>query len=647
MRPISLRVKQLAATLLHRPPSQQQGASLIFIIAAILIMSALGVGIVRLTTTSTFTELTQDPYQQARYLAESGLNYALKEDATDGKFLLSDNSYFVVTDENNGKYSVIGTVNPNSMLEASYKVLGLKKLNNFSIYTQEDITLTGSSKIFGHAGTNAGTVSLGWSTVIDGDVHLGPSASINYQNPESLKGEIIKNIQERTFCVYSQPVSPTNCNDLQISSDQTIYLNDNNCYKDITIQSNANVIFNVGNADKVVTVRKFNINQGHININGTGRLIVYIEDSFSMSGDSTLNNNGTPENFILFYSGDENIQMAWNTKYTGAMYAINSHVSLKGSSELRGYVESKSFLGEGDIKLYAQFFNSFYDYCTHPIPEIGFDETGDGNLDDYWKSIGDTDAEYSNAGPTDDGAVRFKGESGLLGLDWHENDTINLDLKRIRADSNGLLSYDIQVKVKVRTAGQKGKFYMMGLNFRLIASNDGIDSGYGVSFFKYTPEQKQQDIPTWTNNLINFDIIKDGIPRLILWKKHSGGNITLIDYANLPSDMLHMDKGNTELNDWATMVVRVDEKFKQLSMGTENHIVAYIQDKSITPKGSRNWNYSDYFRADWNKNGENAIIDDTFDSIGIETGQNEIGVHSFYDSEAQNEQFFADFGLSI
>ncbi|WP_156932855.1 hypothetical protein [Desulfonatronum lacustre] len=123
MRPISLRVKQLAATLLHRPPSQQQGASLIFIIAAILIMSALGVGIVRLTTTSTFTELTQDPYQQARYLAESGLNYALTG-ANEGVYVLADNQGNFTIDRNGDVITVIATVHKETLLEARYRISG-------------------------------------------------------------------------------------------------------------------------------------------------------------------------------------------------------------------------------------------------------------------------------------------------------------------------------------------------------------------------------------------------------------------------------------------------------------------------------------------------------------------------------------------
>lgn len=70
------RFKDAFASFRARAISNQHGSTLIYVVGAMVIMSVLGTGIVRLTTTSTFTEITQDSYQQARYLAESGFNYA-------------------------------------------------------------------------------------------------------------------------------------------------------------------------------------------------------------------------------------------------------------------------------------------------------------------------------------------------------------------------------------------------------------------------------------------------------------------------------------------------------------------------------------------------------------------------------------------
>ncbi|WP_045216567.1 hypothetical protein [Desulfonatronovibrio magnus] len=55
----------------------QQGSILIYLVAVLVVAGALGAGIVSLTTSSTFTELTYNPSDRARYLAMSGVNYGL------------------------------------------------------------------------------------------------------------------------------------------------------------------------------------------------------------------------------------------------------------------------------------------------------------------------------------------------------------------------------------------------------------------------------------------------------------------------------------------------------------------------------------------------------------------------------------------
>lgn len=279
-----------------------------------------------------------------------------------------------------------------------------------------------------------------------------------------------------------------------------------------------------------------------------------------------------------------------------------------------------------------------------PFPGIGFDETGDGDLDDYWEPIGETDAGYHEKGQTDDGAVRVKGEEGLLGFDWHENDAISLDLKDIRDGSGGLLSYYLQLKIKVEVKQNKGQFYMMGLNFRLVTDENEMDSGYGLSFFKYTPDD---DPPEWAQSLTGFEDIKDGLPRIVLWKKESAGNIERIDHASLSDHDGNLLNDDGELKDWVTMAVGIEERRKDNGYEVENHITSYIQQPEVMPKGERDWDFSNYVPVNWSEHADNVIIDDSLDSSGVETGQNEIGVHSLYDSQGQNEQFLADFGFAL
>jgi len=276
---------------------------------------------------------------------------------------------------------------------------------------------------------------------------------------------------------------------------------------------------------------------------------------------------------------------------------------------------------------------------------IDFPDDEESELEDYWDNVGFSDADYSSGGQSDGGALEFKGEDGLLGLAWGEIE--GLDLKEIRNASDGLLSYDLQVKTKVRPQGNNGDFYMLGLSFRLETEENSKYNGYGLSFFRYTPNVQQNKRPDWVDTLEGFNDLQDGVPYLVLWKKENGGNITLIDYADIQNDHPESFVTGSELNDWVTMAVRVEEKDHPSGEGTENDITAYIEQPPDIEKGEKIWDFSQYIDVNWIINGIGTITDDSLDSSGVDYYEYEIGVHAFYDGDPANQIFFSDFGLKF
>lgn len=273
------------------------------------------------------------------------------------------------------------------------------------------------------------------------------------------------------------------------------------------------------------------------------------------------------------------------------------------------------------------------------------------NLDledeEYWMDYGDN-TDYRTGGQTDGGALIVQGETGLLGVQWYDEDGLDLDLIEIRRQAGNRLSYDLQIKTKIRPQGNNGRFYLMGLSFRLVEGNGSIESSYGLSFFRYTPTQGggANRPPDWADTLSGFGDIQNGTPYLVLWEKLAGGNITLLDYADL-SELPESFITDGELNEWVTMAVRVEEKFKFPGNETENHITAFIQQPPTTEKGEKQWDFSMYYEVPWHYNGSGTIISDSLDSTGVLDEEDEIGVHAFYDAQAGNQQFFADFGLAL
>jgi hypothetical protein len=114
----------------------QQGSILIYLVVVIVVASALGAGIVSMTTTSSFTGLSYNPSDQARFLAQSGLEYArtlIHSDPDGAKdslkggivYTLENGEFELKYDENSDLITSIGRVFTETSREASFELAGL------------------------------------------------------------------------------------------------------------------------------------------------------------------------------------------------------------------------------------------------------------------------------------------------------------------------------------------------------------------------------------------------------------------------------------------------------------------------------------------------------------------------------------------
>ncbi len=302
----------------------------------------------------------------------------------------------------------------------------------------------------------------------------------------------------------------------------------------------------------------------------------------------------------------------------------------------------------------------------------GFPDDGSMNVIDEgeggaWSPV-TGNVSYVTEGQADGGAVMFAGDAGLIALNWYDEDSGSSyegmpDLASMRDANDGLLSYEMQVKVKVNTPGTLGDFYMHGLSFRLEANPDsayGVDSTYGISFFIHTDHStggKGKGAagapPDWYSDLAGFEDVPLDTPAIVLWKKVNGGSITLMDFRFLPGDYGELVDGD-ELLDWSTMVLSLTEEFVDPDNSIrQNRIKAYVQGPGEIPKGTITWDYSQFMQVDWLANGS-EVVDGTLTSENFDSDNppNEIGLHAFYDAgpgagEQDEKQFFADFSMPV
>jgi hypothetical protein len=269
-------------------------------------------------------------------------------------------------------------------------------------------------------------------------------------------------------------------------------------------------------------------------------------------------------------------------------------------------------------------------------------------LADNW--IKDEHSAFINSTDRSDNepALNIRGKEVYVNLNWAGNTNLS-DLAEWRSENNGLLNYELQVKIKEDTQGSLGEHYMWGLSFRL---NTGTDSTYGISFFRSIGREDQQR-PGWIDELPSaFDglMSESGERYIVLWKKEVG-IYSLLDYKKLNvNDGVLLETG--VLKPWSTIMVRVFEFRDEDDSGKiKNKISGFIRGEDSLPRNTIDWDLNSFMAVEWvDVNGNtqsNPIIDGSLTTAGFDDQRAEIGLHALYDSPAANDQFFQDFAMNL
>jgi len=335
---------------------------------------------------------------------------------------------------------------------------------------------------------------------------------------------------------------------------------------------------------------------------------------------------------------------------------------------------------------------------------VGFDLDSDSSLDTSWNVAPGTVVSIVNTGPSGGPALQFKGDSSAISLNWQGSATAP-NLLSLWNSQGQLLGYTIQVKININSEGGKGRHYLVGLSFRVDNDPDSeTGNAYGLSYFRSYGTDKDNQKPAWIKSaaFASFAPISNGYLYAVFWKK-IGGIYTVLDYHPLTTADGVVSAG--ELLPWSSLIVKVDEQFSGSGGSRQNHIYAYLASASTYPQGTITWQLTNFTEILWSqyagipsraaaaayalgsvvvpspKNGHsylctqagtsgntaptwpvnrnetvadntvvwtesNKLLDSSLTSANFDTRlPDEIGVHAFYDSNASNDQFFADFGM--
>ena len=222
------------------------------------------------------------------------------------------------------------------------------------IFANGDITLTGSARINGTTGTNStanNSVTFAWSTVVDGDFYVGPGADYNDvidsqgwgRVPEdNITGTITDLPSARSYPLPDYPDFPELTDRGSFSTagppSGEYLIDEDGYYSSVSASGNRTITIDVGSGTRRLVVGSLSVGQGHIELQGTGNLILYVENTFSLTGSSVINTGGDASKVHMYYSGATDLDLAGATEYNGSIYIENANLRIGGSGGITGHI---------------------------------------------------------------------------------------------------------------------------------------------------------------------------------------------------------------------------------------------------------------------------------------------------------------------
>ena len=224
-------------------------------------------------------------------------------------------------------------------------------------FSNNILELTGSSSITGNIGTNAieqNTVSLGWSTSIDGDFVVGVGGDynniINTANNiyNIITGDVSTLSEVKTYPEIISPEIPIDLPDkgsLTTSWTPTgkHTIDSDGFYSSISVIANRTLEIDLNNKKRVLVVEDLNIQQGEVNLINAGDegvLKIYVLDNLSLGGSSKFNEGEDSSIVDVYYFGSESLSFTDNQVFNGNLFVESSDFTIGGSTSFYGHILS-------------------------------------------------------------------------------------------------------------------------------------------------------------------------------------------------------------------------------------------------------------------------------------------------------------------
>ena len=358
--------------------SKRRGSAIPLAVVALLILLAMGTGLLSLGLNSRIFSIRTTSDISARCAADAGLTMALFrmneklptlpwDDSTlpqaiDANLPNCDATYsYTVTGDLAGGYIIKSVGKADQAQRTVSATLRLKGLFDNAIFVEESIIMNNNNQIVGYNSatgetdlkvqigthsTETGSIIFGSGT-IDGDVvvGIGGDPETVVQSGGTITGVTYALSEEYELPTITPPTLP-DMGTIDVLSTTVLSPADSGRYTSITSLNGE--ILEISGGDVVLHITG-NINMDNfseIRINDGSSLTLYVDGNITCINGAGINNpSGNCSDFTLYGTGTETqvFELKNNSDVFGAIYAPNADIILKNNAVLHGSVTAKNF----------------------------------------------------------------------------------------------------------------------------------------------------------------------------------------------------------------------------------------------------------------------------------------------------------------
>jgi hypothetical protein len=325
--------------------------------------------------------IVQEKKTQAHYIARAGAMATAKwitSMSSDELKDLDSLTFPVYTEPqsfNEGSFEIIISKNPGQlMIESKGSVPNVKKSDGSMSYVTDTVVLTlkaeenntsefdtvifgnssiqlnGGANIDGNIGVNSieeGAVFIG-GNYLNGIVYIPIDGDPNkiLSVPHWADMPVIEIFDGNRS--YAAPVLPEFPEGLPVRTSFTLNgsnsktINSSGYYDSITIQSNTTLTIDTTSGDIILRINKLDVQQGKINIKGTGKVKLYLDELISLK--DSLNENGDENQVELYCNNAGTFTIAGGTTINALLYFGNTNLLISGGASLKGDIVTAGIL---------------------------------------------------------------------------------------------------------------------------------------------------------------------------------------------------------------------------------------------------------------------------------------------------------------